>query len=198
MVDSAVFVVALDFTAPQNLTEFVNQILHGAPRNDPDGILEHRWFDKSFQIIVAPNGRAGVNFEHSPFDGATIVRFLDDMWADAQGLPMPSGTLAFSALTTHTLDIKEAVRIPWELSAETQGSMTLAGEHWSNLVHANQSVGLDFQAFGKEEMKTWKQSPDGCLQMAFQIAYLRLHGTSRISSLVQTRKTHWSMNGLPV
>jgi carnitine O-palmitoyltransferase 2 len=36
-------------------------MLHGTGRN--------RWFDKSFQYIVLPSGRAALNFEHSWGDG---------------------------------------------------------------------------------------------------------------------------------
>ena len=43
-------------------------IFHG------DGI--NRWFDKSFQIIVSENGRAGGNVEHSSLD-ATVC---GQMW----------------------------------------------------------------------------------------------------------------------
>jgi carnitine O-acetyltransferase len=27
----------------------------------------NRWFDKSIQLIVCENGKAGINMEHSPF-----------------------------------------------------------------------------------------------------------------------------------
>ncbi len=35
------------------------------------GNVNNRWFDKSFQLIVTPNGAVGANVEHAPLD-ATV------------------------------------------------------------------------------------------------------------------------------
>lgn len=40
----------------------------------------NRWFDKSIQLIVCDNGRAGINMEHSGFDGHTCLRFAEDVF----------------------------------------------------------------------------------------------------------------------
>jgi hypothetical protein len=180
-VDSALFVVTLDYgdCAPDgDLTAWLNYALHGCGN--------HRWFDKSFQINVAENGRACVNFEHSPFDGKTIVRFLDDVWHDAQGLAMPSGTPSFEALHAAPASFGSgaadcAPALAWDYAPRTAAALAHAAQGWERLVNANQTVGLDFKHFGKAEIKRWKQSPDGCIQLAFQLAYFRLHGSSRIS-----------------
>lgn len=34
------------------------------------------------QIIVAANGAAGINFEHSGVDGHTVLRFVSDIYCD--------------------------------------------------------------------------------------------------------------------
>ena len=40
-----------------------------------DGIsLARSRYDKSISLIVTPEGEAAVNFEHSPFDGSTLIR----------------------------------------------------------------------------------------------------------------------------
>jgi carnitine O-acetyltransferase len=38
---------------------------------------ENRWFDKSIQIMVANNGKAGLIAEHSMMDGMPVIRFAD-------------------------------------------------------------------------------------------------------------------------
>jgi hypothetical protein len=224
-IDSAIFVVTLDFDGPTDLTAWMNQTLAGHGN--------HRWFDKSFQIHAysGSDGRAGVNFEHrstalihmhtalihcthtlysyavlihcthtlysytalatltvltiptarSPFDGATIVRFLDDMWADAQALPMPSGTPAYEAREGSMAGGGAPELLGWSFSEATRAHLTEAAERWALLVGAININGLEFKHFGKGEIKTWKQSPDGVIQMAYQLAYYRMHGTSRIS-----------------
>jgi hypothetical protein len=161
-VDSAVFIVTLDFDEPTSLTSWMNQTLAGHGN--------HRWFDKSFQVHAYPNGKAGVNFEHSPFDGATIVRFLDDMWADAQGLPMPSGTPSFQAREGSADGGAPPQLLEWNLSVKTKTQLKDAAERWATLVGAINVHGLEFKHFGKGEIKTWKQSPDGIIQMAYQLA----------------------------
>lgn len=39
-----------------------------------------RWFDKSFSLIVAKNGEAAINFEHSWGDGIAVLRFLNEIY----------------------------------------------------------------------------------------------------------------------
>ena len=58
-----------------------------------------------------------------------------------------------------SIDERMVVRISWEFSAQTIAGLEAAADRWDNLVDANQSVGLDFHHFGKEEMKTWQQVP---------------------------------------
>lgn len=49
--------------------------------------LDFRWFDKSFSLIVARDGKAAVNFEHSWGDGVAVMRFLNESFKDSTGKP---------------------------------------------------------------------------------------------------------------
>ena len=42
-----------------------------------------RWFDKSFSLIVAKDGMAGLNFEHSWGDGVAVLRYFQDIYKDS-------------------------------------------------------------------------------------------------------------------
>lgn len=55
-----------------NLEETGKVMLHSDGHN--------RWFDKAIQLIVCENGRAGINMEHSGFDGHTCLRFAEDVF----------------------------------------------------------------------------------------------------------------------
>ena len=46
-------------------------MLYGDGRN--------RWFDKSFTLIVLPNGMAAVNFEHAWGDGVAVLRYVNEV-----------------------------------------------------------------------------------------------------------------------
>jgi carnitine O-palmitoyltransferase 1, liver isoform len=64
LIESAAFVVSLDEepfefdrAQPEKLTNFGKKLLHGKGCD--------RWFDKSFTLCVASNGRIGFNAEHT-------------------------------------------------------------------------------------------------------------------------------------
>lgn len=71
LIDSALFTVALDDTAAGSEAELSRQMLSGDGRD--------RWFDKSFTLIVLPNGMAGVNFEHAWGDGVAVLRYVNEV-----------------------------------------------------------------------------------------------------------------------
>ena len=70
VVDRALFVLVLEDEAPADLDATARLFLHGDVRN--------RWFDK-LQFLVCANGVAGVNMEHSPIDGHTVLRLLTEI-----------------------------------------------------------------------------------------------------------------------
>ena len=66
-VDSALLVCCLDFTGPDTRGALYESYLHGGNHD------EKRWWDK-LSLIVTPKSDACVNFEHSPYDGSTVIR----------------------------------------------------------------------------------------------------------------------------
>ncbi len=106
IIDSALFVLALDEFIPENVHEAAANMLHGThsivPSEENDnmtvmtlssrnvlpslayqgGTCCNRWYDK-LQIIVCKDGSAGINFEHSAIDGHTALRFVSDVFADS-------------------------------------------------------------------------------------------------------------------
>ena len=71
--------------------------MHGGEHSEP------RWYDKSISLLVTPDGQASTNFEHSPFDGSTIIRMQNDIWHMAAGLD--SG----KAVPTEAVHLEEEV-----------------------------------------------------------------------------------------
>ena len=41
------------------------------------GDAENRWWDKSFNLIVAPNGSAAISWEHAWGDGVAVLNFFN-------------------------------------------------------------------------------------------------------------------------
>lgn len=81
LIDSALFTVALDDTAADSEAELSRQMLSGDGRN--------RWFDKSFTLIVLPNGMAGVNFEHAWGDGVAVLRYVNEVCFSGAQVRLP-------------------------------------------------------------------------------------------------------------
>ena len=54
-----------------------------------------RWFDKSFNLIVARNGVSAVNFEHAWGDGVAMLRFFNELYkyTTTHALPTSTGQL---------------------------------------------------------------------------------------------------------
>jgi len=51
--------------------------------NGNELISGRRWFDKSFSLIVAADGNAAINFEHSWGDGVAVMRFFNEVLKDS-------------------------------------------------------------------------------------------------------------------
>lgn len=50
-------------------------------------MIAFRWFDKTFSLIVAGDGVAGVNFEHSWGDGVAVLRYFNDIYNETTTKP---------------------------------------------------------------------------------------------------------------
>ena len=80
IVDRALFVVALDLDFhPSEIQEAAEFIRHGD--------FSNRWHEKSFQLIIFGNGKAGIQFEHSAIDGLNASRFARDITEFAEQDP---------------------------------------------------------------------------------------------------------------
>jgi len=174
-VQSAIFCVCLDSSAPVTRTETARALWHGDSKE--------RWYDKSVQIIVFENGKAGLMGEHSNYDGQPAVGLSD-------------------FLLTHErekLTVFENAN-PQEKVAEFASNGGIPPRNISTLLHFDMAMNWDlnnaiaeftqtiekhdltvlpFYGCGKTIIKSFKCSPDAFAQMAIQIAYRRMFGECR-------------------
>ncbi|CAO3680421.1 unnamed protein product [Rhizopus stolonifer] len=156
-IDRSLFVFCLDdYSSSDDLSH--RNMFHA--RNG-----RNRWFDKALQFIVENNGRAGINGEHSPADAVIPSRILDDALASE---PMQT--------EAPTVNLAAPTRLIWDLSSRVQEAIRTAETNASKLIQDLDSVLLVYDDYGTDEMKKAKISPDGWLQMAFQLAYHRQYG----------------------
>ncbi|KAK4122738.1 hypothetical protein N657DRAFT_574763 [Parathielavia appendiculata] len=191
IVDTALFVVCLDYTEPTTAAALCQNMLCGTSEIEKGvqiGTCTNRWYDK-LQIIVCKNGSAGINFEHTGVDGHTVLRFASDlytdtilrfartingkaptMWASTSPDPSKRDPESFGDVNTtpHKLE--------WDMIPELRIAVRFAEIRLADLIEQNEFQCLDFSAYGKNFITSMGFSPDAFVQMAFQAAYYGLYG----------------------
>jgi len=208
MVDSALFLLCLDYTEPATVPELCQNILCGTNeviKGVQVGTCTNRWYDK-LQIIVCKNGSAGINFEHTGVDGHTVLRFASDVYTDtilryartingqaptlwASDSPDPSKrdpeSFGDVSTTPHKLE--------WDMLPELSIALRFAETRLADLIHQNEFQTLDFSHYGKNFMTSAGYSPDAFVQMAFQAAYYGLYG--RLENTYEPAMTKMYLHG---
>lgn len=207
-IDSALFIVCLDYTEPQNSAQLCGNMLCGSSevvKGVQIGTCTNRWYDK-LQIIICKNGSAGINFEHTSVDGHTVLRFASDVYTDtilrfaksingqAPSLwkstsPDPSKRDPDSFGNVSTTPRK----LEWDMVPELSTSLRFAETRLADLIQQNEFQTLDFAAYGKNFIVSMGFSPDAFVQMAFQAAYFGLYG--RIECTYEPAMTKMFLHG---
>ena len=113
---------------------------------------------------------AGINFEHAWGDGVAIMRFFDDILNDNFKHKYVTVNDSFNHFDLNIEEIK------FELSDDVRNTIKEAKSK-----HLQHMDSLEFQAyrregFGKKDCKKAKIGPDALMQLAFQIAHLKMKG----------------------
>jgi carnitine O-acetyltransferase len=208
IVDSALFIVCLDYASPDNAADLCQNMLCGTSEVEKGvqtGTCTNRWYDK-LQIIVCQNGSAGINFEHTGVDGHTVLRFASDVYTDtilrfaktingqapclwASTSPDPSkrdpDSFGHVSTTPHKLE--------WDMIPELSIAVRFAETRLADLIQQNEFQTLDFSAYGKNFITSMGFSPDAFVQMAFQAAYYGLYG--RVECTYEPAMTKMFLHG---
>jgi len=208
IVDSALFVVCLDYTEPATAAALCQNMLCGSSeiRNGVQiGTCTNRWYDK-LQIIVCKNGSAGINFEHTGVDGHTVLRFASDLYTDtilrfARTINGKAPTLWASTSPDPSKRDPESFgdvnttphKLEWDMIPELRIAVRFAETRLADLIEQNEFECLDFNCFGKNFITSMGFSPDAFVQMAFQAAYYGLYG--RVECTYEPAMTKMFLHG---
>ncbi|KAF2878439.1 carnitine acetyl transferas-like protein [Massariosphaeria phaeospora] len=191
IVDSALFILCLDYTQPQSGSELCMNMLCGSSKVERGvqvGTCTNRWYDK-LQIIVCKNGTAGINFEHTGVDGHTVLRFASDVYTDT--ILRFARTINGNAPSLWTSSSPDPAKrdpdsfgdvqttphkLEWDMVPELSTALRFAETRLADLIQQNEFATLDFPHYGKNFMTSMGFSPDAFVQMAFQAAYYGLYG----------------------
>mmetsp|Transcript_24245 Transcript_24245/g.60734 ORF Transcript_24245/g.60734 Transcript_24245/m.60734 type:complete len:587 (-) Transcript_24245:155-1915(-) len=164
-IQSSLFLVTLESSAPQPSIprELLLDLL--AARN-----IGGRWHDKCVSLVVFPDARAGVNFEHSVVDGGAVTHMLDAACALFE-----KTSQAYKWSTERPPHPRHLpIRCP-PLFRETVLQPAL--RVLADVRHDLDVRVLEFTSFGSDALKKLKHSPDSFFQVALQLAYFRLYLT---------------------
>ncbi|GBC09236.1 hypothetical protein RclHR1_08700004 [Rhizophagus clarus] len=160
-IDTALFSVSLDdYSTDSNIDISHHNLFHAFNGRN-------RWFDKSLQLIVQSNGRAGVNGEHSPAD-AVIPGNIFDYIVSKEPAQDPSNS--------SSIPLQAPQHLKW---APYSSLETVIKKAQSNIQAATDNVDsvlLHYNEYGSNWLKSVKVSPDAFVQMALQLTYYRQHG----------------------
>ncbi|GFE17400.1 carnitine O-acetyltransferase [Streptomyces glebosus] len=160
-IETALFCVCLEDTAPADVQEACDRLLYGDGGN--------RWFDKAVSLIVFADGRAGINVEHCELDGTTILSFTDALLsAPAEEHSARSGARSqgLPSLEPVLFELDDALR------AQVRDAAGAFAEYGANT--ATRTVSFD--DFGSTTAKALGASPDAFVQLAYQLAHQRAKG----------------------
>lgn len=201
-IEKAAFVINLDDYNPDGVDETCKTLLHGKGLSFSSA---NRFFDKSFNIVVFPDGRAGLVGEHSGIDGYPTTVITDMVWEmTANPEHYASSSPHFTASITDAPEtfsenafklsggveqfakLCETSNVPAPAAqllefSPTSGSGKLkqyideaSSFHEININNVDMTL-VKFENYGTRFMKNSGVSPDGFVQMAFQLAYHRMH-----------------------
>lgn len=163
-VDSAVFCLCLDDFPIKDFVHLSHSMLHGDGTN--------RWFDKSFNLIIAKDGTAAIHFEHAWGDGVAVLRFFNEVFKDSTQAPAITPQ-SQPASTDSSVAVQ---KLNFKLSDALKTGVSIAKEKFDATVKTLTIDYIQFQRGGREFLKKQKLSPDSMAQLAFQMAFLRQYG----------------------
>mmetsp|Transcript_16669 Transcript_16669/g.39214 ORF Transcript_16669/g.39214 Transcript_16669/m.39214 type:complete len:791 (+) Transcript_16669:35-2407(+) len=177
IIDRAVFVVILEDQLPSDLNSIAKSAMSG------DGST--RWFDKSINLIVFPEGTATLNCEHSWADAPVIAHLVECSFIP--GRPEFGGMYREDGRNVEVVHKKfssapRPKQLQWVINEDVKADIGQALVAAKELIDDTNITILQFDSkndeikgFGKAVMKRAGISPDGFVQMAMQLAYYKTY-----------------------
>ncbi|XP_034238882.1 choline O-acetyltransferase [Thrips palmi] len=153
-------------------TNMAHQMLHGGGSKANSG---NRWFDKTIQLVISSDGVCGLCYEHSAAEGMAVIQLMEKMLSEATNP-------AVAAVTEAPRSPPAVVANPpprllgWNVDSVTRAHLQEAAKAVDSMIDDLDFYVYRFTEYGKEFMKSCKCSPDAYIQLALQLAYIRLFG----------------------
>mmetsp|Transcript_6004 Transcript_6004/g.15276 ORF Transcript_6004/g.15276 Transcript_6004/m.15276 type:complete len:798 (+) Transcript_6004:392-2785(+) len=167
-IEKASFVLLLEHRECKDSQEQAKMLLHGDGKNI--------WFDKSLNFITFPNGKAGVNAEHSYADALTVAHMWE--WCTtgerAEGYePGNKHVVGYNDPNVEHIQVPPPVRLYFDVPQRAKGAIQEAVTANLEAIKDLDHYLLEFKEYGKGFMKQARVSPDAFAQMVMQLSYYR-------------------------
>ncbi|GAA5985189.1 hypothetical protein JCM10908_002561 [Rhodotorula pacifica] len=158
-IQQSAFVICLDEAEPTEIVDFSRKLWTGEKE------AGNRWWDKPLQWVVYRNGEAGFIGEHSCMDGTPTARLNDFL---SQRLLSGEPPVSVKGELSSAPAVKP---LPFELDSTSEKQIQAAEKEFAEHIAPYEVHYTLYTRYGKEGIKKMKTSPDGWVQMLFQIAY---------------------------
>jgi carnitine O-palmitoyltransferase 2 len=169
-IDSSIFAVCLEDAIPEKKSEQLLRMLCGS-----NG--KNRWHDKSFQIVIRPDGTSCLTFEHSWGDGVAVLSYLTEVHDHIVKTKIDNtnieGDIHMGGNNDHTVK-KLTFNTDEELVKDTEKAEKFVSDFIGSL--DGPSFTEKCRATSSVWAKQHKLSPDAVAQLAFQLGHSKLNG----------------------
>lgn len=173
IIDTAIFVVSLDHEQPQATKDVDELSMRGRSLFHGNGV--NRWFDKSFTLVSFPNGRMGMNVEHSWADAPVMGHMWE--WVAVQQyshlLIGDDGNCIAQADEPSMSHASRPAVLDFSFDEEATAQLNTAYDHVWDLINDIDLRIVVHNEYGKGFMKKCNMSPDSFIQAILQAGYKR-------------------------
>lgn len=179
--ESAIFVLTLDDGEPRlDTTDVLWSSMFGVPPNRLRGAAPpycNRYWDKSLQIHLAQNGRAGLTFEHSGMDSLPPLMWTKFVTSRQQEEGHDAVSLVLQGGDGSDAEPAKTRLVHFPVPDEAIDRYLAAGmKAFQETMDALDMEAVVVSDWGAKDLKALKCSPDAFAQMAFQVTFKQLFG----------------------
>ncbi|XP_063335916.1 carnitine O-palmitoyltransferase 1, muscle isoform isoform X7 [Pelmatolapia mariae] len=187
-IESAAFFLTLD-DEPQGYDPAKSNSLDSYAKSLLHGKCYDRWFDKSFTLISYPNGKMGVNVEHSWADAPIVGHMWEYILAtDCFHLGYTEEGHCKGDVNKN---LPHPTRLQWQIPNECQNVIETSYLSAKQIADDVDFHGYLFAEFGKGLIKKCRTSPDAFIQLALQLAQFR--NAQRLALFRKAAEKHQNM-----
>ncbi|KAK6019333.1 Choline/Carnitine O-acyltransferase [Ostertagia ostertagi] len=126
----------------------------------------NRWFDKTLQFVIGANGACGLTYEHTPAEGPPVAAMMDFICDKLLGKEFNDDS---------SIAEGRVKRLDFELNDAQIAQIKKSGKKMDRAADDVDVAVFSYKRYGKNYPKSVNISPDSFIQMAFQLAFFRIH-----------------------